>query len=377
MADKTNSKPNYPQNILDNLNTAVVLLNSQLNIEYMNPASENLFQTSKRQATGFSLNKVMSVDKDFIGRLHDAINNFHPITEHEACIMLHDGREIIIDYHLNPIQLSTQKMQLMLEISHMDRHIRIAREEKLLNEQHATRNLVRGMAHEIKNPLGGLRGAAQLLERELANADLKEYTQIIIGEADRLQSLVDRMLGPNNIPKKHNVNIHQILEHVRQLIQVEMPDESHVHFKLDYDPSLPDIMADSDMMIQIALNITRNAVQALDGNGEITFKTRPLRNFTIGHTHHRLVLQVDIIDNGPGIPEDLQEQIFYPMVTGRADGTGLGLSIAQSLINQHGGLIKVISRPGKTIFTLYLPLASTSSAQQSKANKVKSKMEKH
>ena len=366
MADKTDIKPSYPQNILDNLNTAVILLNSELNIEYINPASENLFQTSKRQAKGFNLNKVMKIDEFFVERLHDAINNFHPITEHEACMTLHDDRKIIIDYHLNPIQLSSNKMQLMLEISHMDRHIRIAREEKLLNEQHATRNLVRGMAHEIKNPLGGLRGAAQLLERELPDTDLKEYTQIIIGEADRLQSLVDRMLGPNNIPKKHNVNIHQILEHVRQLILVEMPDDAHVYFKPDYDPSLPEIMADSDMMIQIVLNITRNAVQALNGNGEIIYKTRPLRNFTIGHTHHRLVLQVDIIDNGPGIPEDLQEQIFYPMVTGRAEGTGLGLSIAQSLINQHGGLIKVKSRPEKTVFTLYLPLANTSSASLNK-----------
>ncbi len=360
MVDKNNSKSSHQRNILDNLSTAVVLLNSSLNIEYINPASENLFQISNRQAAGSKLNKVMHVDNQFINRLQDAIAHFHPITEHEACISLPGGREIIIDYHLNPLQLTNKKIQLILEISHMDRHIRIAREEKLLSEQNATRNLVRGMAHEIKNPLGGLRGAAQLLERELPSEELKEYTQIIIGEADRLQLLVDRMLGPNNIPKKHNVNIHEILERVRQLIQVELPEEDHVYFKLDYDPSLPDIMADSDMMIQTVLNITRNAIQALNGNGEITFKTRPLRHFTIGHTHHRLVLQTDIIDNGPGIPEELQEQIFYPMVTGRAEGTGLGLSIAQSLINQHGGLIKMNSRPGRTVFTIYLPLSIAS-----------------
>ena len=363
MSNTNNSKSNYQSNILDNLNTAVLLLNSDLDIEYINPASENLFQISNRQAQGAKLTKLMLIDESFIKRLHDSIENFHPVTEHEACITLPGGREIIIDYHLNPLQQSDQSMKLMLEISHMDRHIRIAREEKLLSEQHATRNLVRGMAHEIKNPLGGLRGAAQLLERELPSTELKEYTQIIIGEADRLQSLVDRMLGPNNVPKKRNVNIHQILEHVRQLIQVELPEDAHIHFKLDYDPSLPEIMADSDMMIQIALNITRNAIQALNGNGEITFKTRPLRHFTIGHTHHRLVLQVDIIDNGPGIADDLQEQIFYPMVTGRAEGTGLGLSIAQSLINQHGGLIKMKSRPGETIFTLYLPISSNSVSQ--------------
>lgn len=359
MVDKNNNKPNHQHNILDNLNTAVVLLNSNLDIEYINPASENLFQISSRRATGSQLSKVMQVEDNFIARLQDAIAEFHPITEHEARIYLSDGREIIIDYHLTPLQRPDQDIQLVLEIAHMDRHIRIAREEKLLSEQNATRNLVRGMAHEIKNPLGGLRGAAQLLERELPNSELQEYTQIIIGEADRLQSLVDRMLGPNNLPQKRNVNIHQILEHVRQLIQIELPEDAYVHFKLDYDPSLPDIMADSDMMIQIVLNITQNAIQALGGNGEITYKTRPLRHFTIGHTHHRLVLQTDIIDNGPGIPDNIQEQIFYPMITGRADGTGLGLSIAQSLINQHGGLIKMYSQPGQTIFTLYLPLSNT------------------
>jgi len=359
MVDKNNHKPNHQHNILDNLSTAVVLLNSNLNIEYINPASENLFQISNRQAVDSQLSKVMQVDTSFITRIKSALIDFHPITEHEARICTPSGREIIIDYHLTPLQQPDQKIQLILEISQMDRHIRIAREEKLLSEQNATRNLVRGMAHEIKNPLGGLRGAAQLLERELPGPELQEYTQIIIGEADRLQSLVDRMLGPNNVPKKHNVNIHQILEHVRQLIQVELPDDAYIHFKLDYDPSLPDIMADSDMMIQTILNITQNAVQALGGNGEITYKTRPLRHFTIGHIHHRLVLQTDIIDNGPGISEEIQEQIFYPMVTGRPEGTGLGLSIAQSLINQHGGLIEMSSQPGKTVFTLYLPLSNT------------------
>ncbi len=350
------SRTDYPKDIIDNLSTAVVLLDSQLVIEYINPASENLFQMSSRQAVGHPVERLMLLDEVFKHRLINATRDIHPISEYEATVLLSDGREIIIDYVLNPIQHPDQEVKLMLEISHMDRHIRIAREEKLLSEQQATRNLIRGMAHEIKNPLGGLRGSAQLLERELPDESLKEYTQIIIGEADRLQSLVDRMLGPNNVPRKRNVNIHQVLEHVRQLIQAEMDADDHIYFNLDYDPSLPEVMADADMLIQAILNITRNAVLALEGNGEITFRTRPLRHFTIGHTHHKLVLQTEIIDNGPGIPEALQEQIFFPMVTGRAEGTGLGLSIAQSLINQHDGLIKVNSRPGNTVFTIYLPL---------------------
>ena len=358
MSAKNNTTSAFQQNILDNLSTAVVLLTDDMLIKYINPACENLLQVSSKQATGAPLEKIILIDKAFKKRLLNAIDDLQPISEYESSISLPDKRKLMIDYVLTPLPLADNKTQLMLEIAHMDRHIRITREEKLLTEQSATRNLVRGMAHEIKNPLGGLRGAAQLLERELPNEELKEYTQIIIGEADRLQLLVDRMLGPNNVPKKRNINIHQVLEHVRQLITVELKPEESIHFKRDYDPSLPDIMADSDMMIQAILNITRNAVQALAGNGEITLKTRPLRHFTIGHTHHKLVLQTDIIDNGPGIPESIREQIFYPMVTGRAEGTGLGLSIAQSLINQHDGLIKVSSHPGETVFTIYLPLST-------------------
>lgn len=346
------------QTILDNLNTAVLLLTDQLVIEYINPACENLLHISSRQAIGTQLQKVMLLEESFEKRLLKASEDLHPISEYETSTRLPSGRKLTIDYVLTPLQQPDHSVKVMLEISHMDRHIRIAREEKLLSEQNATRNLVRGMAHEIKNPLGGLRGAAQLLERELHSEELKEYTQIIIGEADRLQALVDRMLGPNSLPMKRNINIHQVLEHVRQLLSAELSDSDHIHFKLDYDPSLPEIMADSNMIIQAVLNITRNAIQALHGEGEITFKTRPLRHFTIGRNHYKLVLQTDIIDNGPGIPEELQEHIFYPMVTGRAEGTGLGLSIAQSLINQHDGLIKMHSQPGKTVFTIYLPIST-------------------
>jgi len=342
------------RSLLDNLSTAVLLLDSDLKIEYLNPAGENLFHISSTRAIGSSLSKIMFVDSALMDHLMAAVSRQQPFVEHEISITVNLDQQITVDYIVTPMQLAEDQAVLLLELKRMDRHLRIAREEKLINEQNATRNVIRGMAHEIKNPLGGLRGAAQLLERELPSEDLKEYTKIIIGEADRLQNLVDRMLGPNNVPKKKTTNIHQIMEHVRQLVQAE--GHEGIYFNLDYDPSLPDLMADPDLLIQAVLNITRNAVAALDGNGEITFKTRPQRHFTIGHKHHRLVLQVDIIDNGPGIPDDLIDQIFYPMVTGRADGTGLGLSIAQSLINQHGGLIESSSRPGKTVFTIYLPL---------------------
>jgi len=340
--------------LLENLNTAVLLLNADLKIEYLNPAGENLFHISNTRAVGSPLRKIMFLDNVLMDHLNEAVSRQQPFVEHEITITVGLDHKITVDYVVTPILLAEGRPVLLLELKRMDRHLRIAREEKLINEQNATRNVIRGMAHEIKNPLGGLRGAAQLLERELPSEELKEYTKIIIGEADRLQNLVDRMLGPNNVPKKKIINIHQILEHVRQLVQAE--GDEGIYFNLDYDPSLPELMADPDLLIQAVLNITRNAVAALGGNGEVTFKTRPQRHFTIGHNNHKLVLQIDIIDNGPGIPEDLIDQIFYPMVTGRADGTGLGLSIAQSLINQHGGLIECSSRPGNTIFTIYLPL---------------------
>jgi two-component system nitrogen regulation sensor histidine kinase GlnL len=214
--------------------------------------------------------------------------------------------------------------------------------------------MVRGLAHEIKNPLGGLRGAAQLLERELDSEELKEYTRIIIGEADRLRQLVNRMLGPNSRPNRSLVNIHHVLEHVRSLVKAEA--DSRLVVTRDYDPSIPELEADRDLLIQAVLNVVRNAVQAISACGEIILRTRAQRQFTIGHSRHRLVLRVDVIDNGPGIAPNISETVFFPMVTGRPDGTGLGLSIAQSLVNLHNGVIECESKPGRTQFTILLPM---------------------
>lgn len=221
-------------------------------------------------------------------------------------------------------------------------------------QQNAARMLLRGLAHEIKNPLGGLRGAAQLLDQELPDDELREYTRIIIEESDRLQSLVDRMLAPNKPPHKSLINIHRVLERVRQLVQVEAP--VGVKLNRDYDPSMPALYGDGDQLIQAILNIVRNAAQALGDKGKITIRTRIHRQVTIGLNRHPLVAKIDVVDDGPGIKAELLNQIFYPMVTGRAEGTGLGLSIAQSLISQHGGLVECESKPGETIFSIFLPL---------------------
>jgi len=285
--------------------------------------------------------------------LTQSLESGQPFTEREHQLTLPDGTEITVDCTVIPLGHRDSVDELLVEIRQVDRQLRITREEQILVRNEATRALVRGLAHEIKNPLGGLRGAAQLLERELHDESLVEYTQIIIEEADRLQNLVNNMLGPNRVPEMKPVNIHQVLERVCNLVKVEAGPSLTID--RDYDPSIPPIRGDMDQLIQALLNILRNAVKAAGSNGKLGITTRVLRQFTIGNILHRLVASVEIEDNGPGIPKELQERIFFPMVTG-GDGMGLGLSISQTLINRHQGLIEFTSKPGQTVFRVLLPL---------------------
>ncbi|MCB1725943.1 MAG: PAS domain-containing sensor histidine kinase, partial [Gammaproteobacteria bacterium] len=218
-------------------------------------------------------------------------------------------------------------------------------------------------AHEIKNPLGGLRGAAQLLESELDSAELQEYTHIIIQEADRLQELVNRMLGPNRRPSFEPVNIHHVLERVRTLVLAETAERMTII--RDYDPSIPELIGDHDQLIQAMLNVVRNAARALGESGTVTLRTRIQRQLTIGNERYRLAAKIDIIDDGPGIPPEIADTLFLPMVTAGTGGMGLGLSIAQSLINQHRGLIECNSRQGETVFTIFLPVGEEPAAERS------------
>ena len=340
--------------ILEGLSTAVLLFNQELKLLYINPTGEMLFEASAKRLRLMTLDELIISDSSLNDRIRHAFVTDHPVTEREVNLTLPNLRSIIVDCAITPLTDTPSNRYLLVELEQMDRSLRISREENQLAQNDAIRALVRGLAHEVKNPLGGIRGAAQLLERELDNESLKEYTSVIIEEADRLRNLVNRLLGPNALPNKELINIHQVLEHVRQLVNVEMRGD--ITFVTDYDPSIPDILGDRDQLIQAVLNIVGNAVQAIGTRGEIILRTRTQRQFTIGQTCHKLVCRVEIIDNGPGIPEEMMESIFYPMVTGRAEGTGLGLSIAQTLISQHGGLIQCESRPGRTRFALYLPL---------------------
>ena len=342
------------QSILDNLHSAVMVIDQQLCVQSLNPSGEMLFHISEARACGQHINKLIIDEYEFYDRLERSLTSNHPYSVFDSELRTHTGKVIEVDYMVSPLDQLAEQSSLLLEFIPKSRNNRIALEQELLNQQEASRSLLRGLAHEIKNPLGGLRGAAQLLQRELDSDDDREFTRIIIREADRLQGLVDRMLGPRTIPNKTSLNIHKVLEHVRQLVTAE---NENLTIEADYDPSLPDINADESMLIQAVLNVTRNAVAAVQHNdGHIRFKTRTVRNQAIGNHSWPLAARIDITDNGEGIPEDIKQKIFLPMITGRADGTGLGLSIAQSLINEHKGLIECSSKPGETTFTIILPL---------------------
>jgi two-component system, NtrC family, nitrogen regulation sensor histidine kinase GlnL len=260
----------------------------------------------------------------------------------------------VLDVTITPLEGQITGTHLLLELTDDTQRNRISRENDLLARLDSSRMMIRQLAHEIKNPLGGLRGAAQLLEKELSSATLQEYTTVIISEADRLAALVDSMAGPQRPPLKDMVNVHELCEHVYHLLRGEA--RSTVLIERDYDPSLPSAMLDRNQVIQALLNVARNAMQALGERGRITLRTRALSNVSIGSVRHRLVASVQVEDNGPGVPPELRASLFYPLVTGRANGTGLGLAVAQDLITRHGGLVEFESEPGRTIFTLLLPL---------------------
>jgi len=352
------SMPNsFATIIFENLNTAVLLVDGELRVKAMNPAAEMLLSTGARQAIGQLLVQLLPHNQALAESIHSSLLSDHPVTEHGIRLVVPGGQRVTVDCTLTPMARLGSPSELILELNPIGRLLRLAREESRNDQHAASRAVIRGLAHEIKNPLGGLRGAAQLLEKELPSPALREYTQIIIHEADRLRNLVDRMVGPIVPVRKDNINIHQVMEYVRTLVLAEVPEGIRV--ERDFDPSIPDLLADRDQLIQAVLNIARNAVQALEGKGVIRFRSRVVRQLTIGNRRHRLAVCAEIEDSGPGIPDELRESIFYPMVTGKPDGTGLGLSIAQDIVQQHDGLIEFSSRPGQTIFRVFLPLTAT------------------
>ncbi|MDK2620996.1 nitrogen regulation protein NR(II) [Vibrio vulnificus] len=340
--------------ILSNMVTATLILDDELQIHYANPAAEQLFSQSAKRIVHHPLSQLIQHASLDLALLSQPLQSGQSITDSDVTFVV-DGKPLLLEVTVSPISIERELM-LLMEMRKVDQQRRITQEMNQHAQQQATKLLVRGLAHEIKNPLGGLRGAAQLLEKMLPDPSLTEYTQIIIEQADRLRALVDRLLGPQKPGKKQQTNLHQVLEKVRQLVELE--SEQTLVIERDYDPSLPDIYIDADQIEQAMLNIVSNASQILahQEDGKISIRTRTVHQANIHGQRCKVAARIEIMDNGPGIPVELQDTLFYPMVSGREGGTGLGLSISQNLIDQHNGKIDVESWPGHTNFTIYLPI---------------------
>jgi two-component system nitrogen regulation sensor histidine kinase GlnL len=342
---------------LDLLTTAVFLLDEGLCVTYANPAAETLFAQGKSHLEGRAFGEALPGNDDFEQRLHQSLDADAGFNDNDLLLEV-EGYPVHVHCVITPVE--SGEARLLLEFRELEQQMKIARENQILEQQAANRELIRNLAHEIKNPLGGIRGAAQLLERELPDPELAEFTQVIVKETDRLQSLMNRLLTPHRQPKVEMLNVHEVTERVRMLLLAEFPEGLEV--KRDYDASLPEIRGDKEQLIQAILNVARNAAQATGGQGEIRLVTRIARQVTIARTRYRHALAVTVQDNGPGVPRELADRIFYPLVSGREGGTGLGLSLAQSFVSQHQGLIEFDSVPGRTRFTILLPVRERTEA---------------
>ncbi|HZM44225.1 MAG TPA: nitrogen regulation protein NR(II) [Burkholderiales bacterium] len=350
---------------LDLLATAVVLVDGELAVHYMNPAAENLFEASSKSMAGVGLEKLLPDSGVLNTAIAQARASNSSYTEHDLELRVGSHSRLHVSCTVTPLDLPDSALpddMVLLEIRLVEQQVKIAREERMLNLSQASRELIRNLAHEIKNPLGGIRGAAQLLDRELERPALHEYTQVIMKEADRLQSLMDRMLTPHRLPRAAPLNIHEVLERVRSLIIAEFP--RGITIDRDYDVSLPVVVGDMEQLIQAVLNVARNAAQAIMSKdakprrgerGRIALRTRVVRQVTLARRRYRHVIAVDIWDNGPGISEELRERVFHPLVSGREGGSGLGLTLAQTFVTQHHGLVSFESAPGNTCFTILIP----------------------
>ncbi|MFN7085181.1 MAG: nitrogen regulation protein NR(II) [Burkholderiales bacterium] len=344
---------------LDLLATAVMMVDRERTVRYLNLAAENLFELNSKNVAGIALDQLFSDSGTLAAAIDYARANHCSYIEHDFELGV-AGRKFRLSCTVTPVELGAEAGSLLLEFRHIEQQLKIEREERLLDQSEAQRELIRNLAHEIKNPLGGIRGAAQLLDRELERPNLHEYTQVIMKEADRLQALMDRLLTPHRLPQTAPVNLHEVLERVRSVILAEYPGMA---IRRDYDTSLPLLKGDREQLIQAVLNIVRNAAQALAGGlpaagsgGEIVLRTRIARQVTLARKRYRHALVLEIRDNGPGIPPDIRERIFYPLVSGREGGSGLGLTLAQNFIAQHHGTITFESAPGNTCFTVLLPV---------------------
>ncbi len=342
---------------LDLLATLVAVVAADGTVLFVNAALEDALGLSRRSVAGAQLADFFTEPAQLVNALEGAKDNEFAALRYDAWLK---------SLHRDPLPVHVVVAQtevpseVVVELLPLEQQSRQDREERLIGQAQANKELIRNLAHEIKNPLGGIRGAAQLLQMELESRELIEYTQVIVHEADRLQTLVDRLLAPHRRPHLvGDVNIHEVCERVRALILAEFPRGLRV--VRDYDTSLPEFRGDREQLIQALLNIAHNGAQALAsrmaaGDACITFRTRVARQVTFGKQRYRLALELHVIDNGPGVPDSIKDRIFYPLVSGREGGSGLGLTLAQTFVQQHHGLIECDSEPGHTDFKILIPL---------------------
>ncbi len=341
----------------DLLATLVAVLSPDAHVLMSNSALEDALGISRRSMEGTHFPDVFTEPAQLQSALEGLQNNEFSTLRYEA--WLKRSSQDAMPVHVIVTRTESHDA-VVVELVPQEQQTRQDREERLAEQAQTNKELIRNLAHEIKNPLGGIRGAAQLLEMEMNSPEMTEYTQVIIHEADRLQSLVDRLLAPHRRPHMvSDVNIHEVCERVRSLIMAEFP--KGLKFRRDYDTSIPEFRGDREQLIQTVLNIAHNACQALvqhiaAGTAELTFKTRVSRQITFGKQRYRLALELHVIDNGPGVPDSIKDRIFYPLVSGREGGSGLGLTLAQTFVQQHHGLIEVDSAPGRTDFKILIPL---------------------
>ena len=347
-----------PSDLLDALATGVVLLDAADGVIHANVAAQGLLGVGLNQARGRPFLDLFVEHLPLQALLQRARERGEVFAERELALRpLSAPRDArVIDVTVTPIEDHGGARRLLLEMVDAVPRNRINRENELRARLEGSRMMTRQLAPEIKNPLGGLRGAAQLLERQLPDAALREYTGVIINEADRLTALVDSMAGPTRVPHKTPLNVHEICEHVFRLLEAEAKPGAEIALERDYDPSVPDGSFDRNQLVQALLNLARNALQAVDGRGRIVLRTRAVANAHIGPVRHRLAVRIEVVDDGPGVPAEIRGSLFYPLVTGRANGTGLGLAVAQEIVTRNGGLIEFDSEPGRTVFSVLLPL---------------------
>ena len=340
--------------IIDHLATSVLLFDENLHLVSINSAGESLLSMSSKRILGMTPEKIWPNTMFFSDMIRKSFQFVRTRIERGVEMGLINRDSVKVDCIFTPIVINDETKEIIVELVGVDTFVREMQEFNHQTVQKVANESVQGMAHEIKNPLGGIRGAAQLMEKELDDESLLEYTKIIINESDRLRNFLDRMMAANTYPVRSDTNIHEIIEYVISIIRVE--SSRNLHIEKDYDPSIPTINADREQLIQAVLNLLRNAVQATTNDERILLKTRIKRQITIQNKLNKLAIQLDIIDNGPGIPAEIESGAFYPMVTGHAEGTGLGLSIAQQLIQSHGGTINYERKENNTYFSILFPI---------------------